>query len=384
MEPASRSAVLSGALFATLILLLCSAPATADDETDMPGAHSDAERAELRRVALEKTRQIRLGMPAGGHQFATSGLRAHNAGRAQLQRAANPTPPASHLAAISADSYADWLIQAAGGTVVVFFHASFCKQCPALLAQFAEAAATLAQRGYPEGIMAALDTSLGGSAAAGPRLFAAPCVSCPSCQGYPCIITIDVDDEGHSSGKLWGPRPITADTLVSMTVDHLENRGIMPGQVDDHKDGPSIAPKPASDAGLQLQVDMQAAAREGNIAKMTALLAAGADPNGVGGSTQDPSRDKCGDGDVSGWTALHEVAARGHCIECAVLLAANGANVSSLPVRDHRGFSAEDVARKAVRGDWDRVLVAEAESNARAQVQRGFSAQSSVAHDREL
>ncbi len=351
------------------VVLLCSPPATTADDEPLEGRYDAHRLAELRRTAREKTRQIK------GHQAdrsaAAFGLHGGlGAGEQQLQRATDGTPPAPRLASVSADSYAEWLMEAAGGTVVVFFHAPFCKQCPAQLAQFAEAAAVLEQRGYPRGMLAALDTSVGGSAGAAPRLFASPCVSCPSCTGYPCILTIDVDDEGHSSGTLWGPRPVTSETLVSITVQHLQQRGIQPKAVDALQDD---RPTEGKLAGLQLQVQLQDAARTGNATKLAELLAAGADPNGA------VAKEFSSDG--KHWTALHEVAARGRCVECAVLLAASGANVSSLAVRDHRGFSAADVARKAVRSNWDRVLAAEAGTHG---VRKGQSEPSEAVTDREL
>jgi hypothetical protein len=369
------------------LVLLCSLPAPThcDDEPPLEDSaresadSHDANRlAKLRRVAQEKTRQIKANgvgaHTAGVHAAQIAALRSR---APQLQRAMDPTPPASYLASVSVENYGEWLVEAAGGTVVVFFHASFCKQCPTKLSQFAEAAAVLEQRGYPHGMLAALDTSLGGSAGAAPRLFANPCVSCPACTGYPCILTIDIDDEGHSSGTLWGPRPVTAEMLVSITVQHLQQRGIQPNAAgaregDRTTEGERVAPD------VQLQVQLQDAAREGNATMLAALLAAGADPNAGVPKEEVTSNDER-DGGVGDWTALHEVAARGRCVECAVLLAARGANISSLPVRDRRGLSAADVARKAVRSSWDRVLAAEAEAARSVQ-----SEPPAAVHDREL
>ena len=321
-------------LVLALLALLCLVPAAADDETN---ADSDAQRtAELRRSAQEKIRQIKQATSAGRRAPAQPNAQ-------QLQRPVDTT----HLASVAAEGYAEWLVDNSGGTVVVFFHAPFCKHCPPQLGQFAQASAVLAQRGYP-GVLAALDTSLGGSAGAAPRLFAKPCVACPACTGYPCIVTIDIDAEGHSSGSLWGARPVTAELLATATARHLQQRGVQPSVPRNGEGSPAAAERVGASAQLH------AAARAGNATRLAELLAAGADPN-AGVATEHAE----GGG---GWTALHEVAARGHCVECAVLLAASGARVSSLAVRDSRGLAAADVARKAVRGSWDRVVAAEAES----------------------
>ena len=320
-------------LVLALLALLCFVGAAADDETN---AESEAQKtAELRSAALEKMRHIRQA--SGGWRGAQPAQ--------QLQ----PAVDATHLASVAAEGYAEWLVQAAGGTVVVFFHAPFCKHCPPQLAQFAQASAVLAQRGYPE-MLAALDTSLGGSAGVAPRLFAKPCVRCPACTGYPCIVTIDIDTEGHSSGSLWGARQVTTELLVSVTLQHLQQRGIQPTVPRNHREE---SPAETVLSSVSTSTQLHAAAREGNATKLAELLAAGADPN-AGVATEH-------DGGAGGWTALHEVAARGRCIECALVLAASGARVSSLAVRDRRGLTAADVARKAVRDSWDRVVAAEAE-----------------------
>ena len=387
-----------------LLLLLLLPSLLADDEVDADAERTDA----LRRSALEKLERMRRDKPGlapkslakhASSARSKAKLAADSRLRAQhVARAADAAPAAQSLAAVSIDSYPDWLAtERAGTTVVVFFTASFCKECQPQLAQFAAAAATLASRGYsPEVLaLASLDTSLGGSTGAAPRLFASPCVSCPPCSGYPCIMTIDIDDEGRSSGALWGKnKPFRADLLVTSTVEHLRRKGIEPPQTpaapagasalpssqpqlpSGASDGAGVRPSPQPPPPPQQQQHQQtapellaaglaAAAKAGSAEKIAALLKAGADPNGGGGGPVDTATDMEGAAASGGgrWSPLHEVAARGVCVECAVLLAAGGARTA---LRDVRGLAVADVARKAVKGQWQRVLEAEEQAAAGA------------------
>ena len=101
------------------------------------------------------------------------------------------------------------------------------QECPAAMREFSAAADVLAEHGFPSRIMATMDTGAGGSRSPGPALFARPCADCPSCAGYPCIMVIDIDEEGESKGVLW-PKALalSKDVFVAMLKGHLQTHGV--------------------------------------------------------------------------------------------------------------------------------------------------------------
>ena len=299
-----------------------------------------------------------------------------------------------NLVFLSPDTYNDFLLDHAEGTVVAFFHAKFCHDCPPKMRAFSVAADTLASHGFPTKILGAMDTGAGGSSSPGPQLYARPCGKCPPCSSYPCVMMIDIDEEGEAVGTPWPTQLQMSEVMLVNTIKaHLQQRDIQP--TGDNAQPLSPA---AVEAALQMLVlsetrsdtagasrksgwnslllavqnnhvmkaraaleegehdidgtvslsaadseltALHLAARRGNPDMIALLIEAGAE---VDGGAVD-----------GGWSPLRDAVARGKCVECAKLLVAAGATTS---LKDKHGRSAAGGAIGDVDTKWKLVVSA--------------------------